>query len=112
MVLMIRTGQIMNKREKVLQVVFDSVEEINQQLPHDHQLEKSENALLFGKSGQLDSLGLVTFIVAVEENLQRSLGITITLADERAMSQQHSPFRSIGTLVSYINDLLDESSHA
>jgi len=61
----------------------------------------SEHTILFGRDGLLDSIGLVSFILDVEENLRARFGISITLADERAMSQNRSPFRSVSSLVDY-----------
>lgn len=49
----------------------------------------------------LDSLQLVTLIVDVEQKMADSFGVTITLADSRAMSQKNSPFRSVGSLADY-----------
>ena len=63
---------------------------------------------LFGGNSKLDSLGLVNLIVAVEQNIEDEFDITITLADERSMSQKHSPFRTVGSLVDYIEMLLKE----
>ncbi len=62
--------------------------------------------LLFGESGLLDSVGLVSLIVAVEQEIENDLGVSIVLADERAMSQKHSPFRSIGALADYAASLV------
>jgi D-alanine--poly(phosphoribitol) ligase subunit 2 len=56
---------------------------------------------LFGREGILDSLGLVTLIVAVEQALEDVFGVSVSLADDKAMSQQHSPYRTIGTLAGY-----------
>ena len=58
----------------------------------------------------IDSLGLVELIVEIEQRLRRDHGAAVTLADERAMSQKHSPFRTIGTLADYIESLLEERS--
>lgn len=57
---------------------------------------------LFGTNGLLDSMGLVTLIVEVEQALADRFNITMTLADDRAMSQRSSPFRSVGALADYI----------
>lgn len=57
---------------------------------------------LFGSGGGLDSMGLVTLVVEVEQVLAERFGLQITLADDRAMSQRSSPFRTVGTLVAYI----------
>ncbi len=56
---------------------------------------------LFGEAGVLDSVGLVSLVVAVEQALQDELGIQVSLADERALSQQNSPYRTIESLASY-----------
>lgn len=69
------------------------------------------DTVLFGPSGLLDSMGLVTLIVEVEQALADRFGLTVTLADDRAMSQRNSPFRSVGALASYILKTV-ESPHA
>ena len=48
----------------------------------------------------------MNFIVATEQRVEDELGTIITLADEKAMSQKHSPFRTIGSLVNYLDMLL------
>ena len=97
----------MNKK-KVVQIIFYAVEEINEQLPQEQQLGQSTKTVLFGKDGKLDSLALVNLIVVIEQNIEDEFDVSITLADERAMSQKHSPFRTIGTLADYIVMLLKE----
>jgi len=87
---------------------MNSIEEINRQLENEHQLEKSTNTVLFGEGGKLDSLGLINLVVAVEQNIEDEFDVTITLADERAMSQENSPFRTVGSLADYIELLLEE----
>ncbi|MCL6441833.1 MAG: acyl carrier protein [Thermoleophilum sp.] len=69
-----------------------------------------EQTLLFGKGALLDSLSLVTLVVDLEQRLEEQFGLTLTLADDRAMSQRHSPFRSVGTLVDYLEQLISEES--
>jgi acyl carrier protein len=64
---------------------------------------------LFGKAGILDSLGLVTVILDVEQRLAEEFGIAIALADDRAMSQKRSPFRTIGSLADYAFLLVNEA---
>ncbi|WP_298817372.1 acyl carrier protein [Chloroflexus sp.] len=69
-----------------------------------------EQTILFGKGAPLDSLALVTMIVDLEQRLEEEYGITLTLADERAMSQRNSPFRTIRSLVDYLERLIAEES--
>jgi acyl carrier protein len=62
---------------------------------------------LYGKGGVLDSLGLVRVIADLEEEIYENTNKSITLADEKAMSQKSSPFRSVSTLSEYIEKLLE-----
>jgi acyl carrier protein len=101
----------MTQNEKVKQLIFDALDDINAQLSEDQQLKKSTASALYGEKGKLDSLGLVNFIVAVEQKLDDEFGFPLTLATERAMSQQHSPFRTVQSLINYIIELLEEKGH-
>ncbi len=95
--------------EDVLKVVLDSVAELNFQLDDSHQLEPSPETQLFGRGSKLDSLGLVNLIVLVEEKTADAFGKTVTIADEKAMSQKNSPFRTVQTLAEYLFSLLKEN---
>ena len=66
------------------------------------------NTVLLGAEGILDSMGLVSLIVAVEQDVEDEFGKEITIADAKAMSQKNSPFRTVGSLVDYIEILLNE----
>lgn len=107
-----RQSEFMSKTERILPAIYDAVDEINGQLPKGNSLAKSPETVLFGRSGQLDSLGLVSLIVAVEQNIQVEFGSDVTLADERALSQRNSPFQTIATLAAYISRLLDEHGNS
>ena len=56
---------------------------------------------LFGKEGALDSMGLVTLIVAVEQAIEDRFDKPVALADEKALSQARSPYRTVSTLAEY-----------
>ncbi len=61
-----------------------------------------ESTNLIGPQSVLDSLELVTLIVDVEQNLQMD---SIVLADENAMIQKNSPFKSVQSLIEHILSL-------
>ena len=67
---------------KIIQSIMDAIDEINERYPEDKRLSKSVDTVLTGESGKLDSLGLVSFVVSVEERIQNDLGVNISLADE------------------------------
>ena len=96
------------KENEIIQVIFDAIDQLNEQYPEDQRLTKSVDTVLFGKSGKLDSLGLVNFIVTVEEIMEENFDLFISLAEEKAMSQKNSPFRTVGTLKEYIAGILED----
>jgi acyl carrier protein len=93
----------------VIEVILSAVGEFNEGVAIDQRIPETPKAMLFGRGGKLDSLGLVNLILMVEDRVERSYGVTLTLADERAMSQERSPFRSVPRLAEYICALLGES---
>ena len=66
---------------------------------------------IFGANGAFDSVGLINLVVDLEEAINDQFGSTIVLADARAMSQKHSPFRTVQSLAEYIKVLLGEQQH-
>ena len=94
--------------EKVSEAIYKAVDGFNEQSDKNHQLKKSPTTILFGKGGQLDSLALVSLIIEVEEKILDELGVSITLADERALSQKNSPFLTLQTLTQYVSLLINE----
>ncbi len=96
-------------RAAVIQVILGAAAETNRGRQADRQLELSEDLYLFGRTGALDSLELVTLILEVEESITQRFG-PIALMDERAMSQERSPFRSVGSLADYIVSLLEATN--
>ena len=69
----------------------------------------NDDTPIFGTKGNLDSLGLVSFLVNLEQNIEDKYGIPITIADEKAMSLKNSPFRTINTLSEYLNRIINKN---
>lgn len=93
--------------DDALQAIYSAIEDVNASLPADRQIAQQPDAVLFGKDGKLDSLGLVNLIVGVEGAVQRKFGVTVVLANERAMSQRQSPFRSVDSLAKFVVELTE-----
>ena len=95
------------KREKLVDLVMNLLIIYFEENDEVIDLSDGEQTKLFGGDGLLDSLGLVTFIVSVEEALEDELGISVVLADEKAMSRRTSPFSRVSYLVDYIIELVN-----
>jgi hypothetical protein len=96
----------MKTTEEVVDVIFKSIEEFNQQ--NDVQLAIKLDTILFGSQSQLDSMDVVHLLISIEENINSKFDTLISIADERAMSQKKSPFKTVSTLAEYILILLNE----
>lgn len=95
--------------EKVLNLVIAVVKEIGEDQDNDALSEVDEDTRLFGEN--LDSMGIVFLVSDMEDRIADEMEINLTLADERAMSQKTSPFRSVKTLARYITMLIEEQNN-
>ena len=71
-------------KEELIDIIYECLGEVNEQLPDHAQIQKSPDAILVGRAGGLDSLGFVNFIVLVEEKCAHKYGITASLMDASA----------------------------
>jgi acyl carrier protein len=86
------------------QFIYPAVDEYN--ASSSAPLEKSPEQRLFGRESPLDSVALVSFIVSVEQRIEDEIGVSLTLADENAMSRSKSPFRTLGAFAEYVDERL------
>ena len=94
----------MNK--DLISLIIETLQELNGRQDMDIGVDLGSETPLFGQDGILDSLGLVTLVVAVEQAIEDEFGVSVSLADEKAMSQLHSPYRTIGALAAYTNGVI------
>ena len=92
----------------VQDIVLHALETLNDERDPDDKLVVTPRTRLFGADAELDSLALVSVIVDVEEAVSTAAGRTIALTDDRAMSQDVSPFTDARALTAYVVKLLSE----
>lgn len=95
-------------KEKIEIIIIEALNEINEELENENLKNITKETKLYGGSGTLDSLALVSFVIDLEERISDEFQKDIVLADEKAMSQKTSPFRDIETLAKYIQNLLKD----
>lgn len=71
-----------------------------------------ENVVLVGKDAVIDSIGIVSLIVEIEQLLETEHDVTVTLANDRAMSERNSPFRTVGILAAHVLSLSSQDQAA
>src|SRR5438105_8930510 len=101
----------MDTPENTLAAIDRAIDCINAELPPDRQLSKTSDTRLLGSQSVLDSLHLVSLLITIEREIEDAIGVTLTLADERALSMKESPFRTIESLVNYIEVLINEAQN-
>ena len=94
------------RRAKIVEIICSLYTEIVYQ-GKSPQTQADEQTCLFGAQARLDSLGLVNLLLDVEQQVNDRFHVLISLMNEQAMSQRTSPFRTVETLTSYIDALLD-----
>ncbi len=96
-------------RSRLVSLIITVVRDIHDPSGTAGNLAVDENTWLFGRDGLFDSVGLVSVILAVEQDVSNATGRAITIADERAMSRTRSPFLTVGSLATYTAELLREA---
>ena len=71
-----------------------------------------EDTVIVGPDAVLDSIGVVSLIVDIEQRLLMDKNIEVTLANEKAMSQKNSPFRTVGVLANHVIDSIEQGKAA
>jgi acyl carrier protein len=94
--------------DKVVECIYAAVDEANLDREGEPPIEKALDTPIQGSESGLDSLGLINFIVTVEENVEREFGVALVLGDDRALEQDPSPFESIAALAEYTETLISE----
>jgi acyl carrier protein len=89
-------------REKALTLVLHRLAALGRELGKPALEQADASTRLFGEAAALDSIGLVTLIADLEEDIRLATGKSVTLADEKAMSRLTSPFRTVDHLADHI----------
>jgi len=93
-------------KDAIIEIILKSLDEINKM--NNSKIQLSVDTKLFGSNSSLDSLGFVNLITSIEENIEELTGNYIPIADEKAFSLESSPFKSVETLATFIETLINE----
>ena len=95
-------------RNELVQLIVRAVQDFAMSAKGIQLTEVTESTALFGRKGLLDSLGLVSVVLDIEQEVNGRLNVSVSLADDRAMSQTKSPFRTVASLADYTLTLIQE----
>ena len=95
-------------RPQILSLILRRLRVLGEELNKPNLMQANELTRLFGDRADLDSMGLVTLIADLEDDLQKQLGRSVTLVDEKAMSRLTSPFRRVDLLTDYLVEVVNQ----
>lgn len=98
-------------RDTALSVVVSCLKDALEQAGGDTANLNAETVIV-GEAAVLDSIGVVSLIVDIEQKLEMDHGVSVTLASEKAMSQRSSPFRNAGVLADHVIATIEEGRAA
>lgn len=93
------------ERPRIVSLILDCLDSLPGITPVP-KVDHNDALALLGPGSTLDSMGLVTLIVDVEQRLADEYDLRVTLASENAMSRRQSPFRTVGSFADYIAELV------
>lgn len=94
--------------EQIINLIINLVKEYGEETEFESLKDPKPETELYGVNGVIDSISLVSLISDLEMQISDEFNKDIILADERAMSQKNSPFKTIQSLAAYIEKLLME----
>ena len=94
--------------DAIHEIILQALKNVYDERGPDEQFDIGLTTILFGTDAVLDSLSLVSVIVDVEAAVSAASGRDVVLTDDRAMSQEVSPFLDVTSLTAYILLLLSE----
>jgi acyl carrier protein len=93
-------------QEAVLALVLETVRAYRLAMNAQGEEAIEPDTSLFGSGGALDSIGLVSVVIELEQKLSDLSGNDVSLMNDRAMSRSHNPFRTSRALAEYAHGQL------
>jgi len=91
-----------DKYNYFLNLIFSSVKDLNKQQPPEFKLKTKKNELLISDKSSLDSLGLVTLLIIIEDKIKKDLNKKIVLVNVKLISVENTPFKTIDSLARWL----------
>jgi len=99
----------MDRHEKMTHLIYNAIGDVNEMRSPDEALERRPETVIIGPQAKLDSLAFVTFVVSVEENVQRSFGKAVSLIDFMLVSED--PHWTVASIASSIAERVNGNGH-
>lgn len=89
-------------------IVNEAINEVNNDPSIEVKIEKDPNFLLLDHASKIDSLTLVNLFVGIEALIENRFDKNISLVNEESFESDQYPFKTVGSLINYVQNLLDQ----
>ncbi|MFY7819390.1 MAG: hypothetical protein ACOVP3_00905 [Rhodoluna sp.] len=90
----------MTTQATILDIIYKALPSVNEALPPELRLQPTPSELIMGENSKIDSLGFVTLVIAIENELTDAMGSCPSLVEELAAPNIN--IRSIGELAEFL----------
>lgn len=96
----------MDNKKTIETIIYDAIDDLNHLI--ENPLKKSMTTRLYGDGSSLSSIDLVDLVIQVEERVNETFDTLISLTDDKALSEERSPFRNVTSLQEYLLKQLEK----
>lgn len=100
----------MNDKSRIGELISVAIDNYNQTALPERQITNTPSTVLFGDGSVLDSLGFINLVVAIETEIENEFNLSLFLVDERALSMQENPFKTLQSLTVLVQTRIEEMS--
>ena len=90
------------KKNVIIDIIFSSIREVNEQQPNENRLKLDKKEFLVSDKSNIDSLGLITLLVNIEDKINKSYNLKLNLLEEKFISDKETPFETIDELAEWL----------
>ena len=90
-----------HSRDAIVSVIVDTVATVS---PNTGNVDEATQ--LLGSCAILDSVGFITLLVTLEQNLRNTVDLSASFIEQGHFEETKNPFLTVGSLANHIHDLL------
>ncbi len=97
-------------RDRITEIVYSSIDELNRELGKSQRLEKSLATPLSGPGSGLDSLAVVSFQMILEEKIGQAFDVDMVLDFEEFVGSGGEQPRTVESLIDHLAALVEQGT--
>ena len=90
----------MTERSQIIDAIYVAVESTNEALPDNAKIDPEESTVIHGNDSTVDSLGFVSLMVSIEQEVESVIGSCPSLVE--LMSDSSSDVSTLGEIADFI----------